>query len=44
MKTIHNILNLGDPRLYESCEQVRQEELPAVMEWVQQLQEAIKPL
>jgi peptide deformylase len=34
MKTIHNILTLGDPRLYENCEPVRQEELPAVMEWV----------
>jgi len=39
MKTIHDILTLGDPRLYESCEPVRHEELPAVMEWVQQLQE-----
>jgi secreted protein with Ig-like and vWFA domain len=44
MKTIHDILNLGDPRLYESCEQVSREELPQVMEWVQQLHEAMEDI
>jgi peptide deformylase len=41
MKTIHDILTLGDPRLYENCEPVRQEELSQVMECVQQLHEAM---
>jgi|GEM_PF-2500400 len=44
MKTIHDILTLGDPRLYENCEPVSQEELPAVMEWVQQLHEAMEDI
>ncbi len=44
MKTIHDILTLGDPRLYENCEPVRQEELPSVMEWVQQLNKAIEDI
>lgn len=44
MKTIHDILTLGDPRLYENCEPVSQEELPAVMEWIQQLHEAMEDI
>jgi hypothetical protein len=30
--------------LYENCEPVRQDELPAVMEWVQQLHEAMEDI
>jgi hypothetical protein len=44
MKTIHDILTLGDPRLYENCEPVSREELPQVMEWVQQLHEAMEDI
>jgi hypothetical protein len=44
MKTIHDILTLGDPRLYENCEPVRQDELPAVIEWVQKLNKAMEDI
>ena len=33
-KTLNDLLLLGDPRLYERCEPIRQEELPMVKEWV----------
>ncbi|MFC3879509.1 peptide deformylase [Algoriphagus namhaensis] len=44
MKTIHDILKLGDPRLYEVCEPVSREELPLVEAWVQQLHEAMEDI
>jgi peptide deformylase len=34
MKTIHDILKLGDPRLYEICEPVLESELSLVFGWV----------
>ena len=34
MKTLNDLLLLGDPRLYEVCEPVLQEELPLVKNWV----------
>lgn len=34
MKTLDDLLLLGDPRLYEVCESVLQTELPLVKEWV----------
>ncbi|MGZ3777285.1 MAG: peptide deformylase [Mucilaginibacter sp.] len=34
MKTLDDLLLLGDPRLYEVCEPVLQSELPLVKEWV----------
>ena len=34
MKTLSDLLLLGDPRLYEICEPVLYEELPLVKEWV----------
>jgi len=34
MKTLDDLLLLGDPRLYEVCEPVLQTELPLVKEWV----------
>jgi peptide deformylase len=40
MKTIHDILKLGDPRLYEICEPVLESELDQVSGWVQELHEA----
>ena len=42
MKTIHDILKLGDPRLYEVCEPVLREELSEVPGWIQQLHEAME--
>ena len=44
MKTIHDILKLGDPRLYEMCEPVLESELPLVSDWVQQLNEAMEDI
>ena len=44
MKTIHDILRLGDPRLYEVCEPVQESELDLVPEWTQQLHEAMEDI
>ena len=37
MKTLNDLLLLGDPRLYEVCEPVLKEELPLVTGWVADL-------
>lgn len=42
MKTIHDILKLGDPRLYEVCPPVLRAELSEVPGWIQQLHEAME--
>ncbi len=42
MKTIHDILKLGDPRLYEVCTPVLREELVEVPAWIEQLHEAME--
>ncbi len=44
MKTIHDILKLGDQRLYEVCEPVLETELSLVPEWAQQLHEAMEDI
>ena len=44
MKTIHDILKLGDPRLYEVCEPVQKTDLPLVPEWTHQLHEAMEDI
>ena len=44
MKTIHDILKLGDPRLYEVCEAVLESDLPSVPKWTQQLHEAMEDI
>jgi len=44
MKTIHDILKLGDPRLYEICEPVLESELDQVSGWVQELHEAMEDI
>lgn len=44
MKTVHDILKLGDPRLYEVCTPVLKSELPQVQKWVQQLHEAMEDI
>lgn len=42
MKTIDDIVKLGDPRLYEVCEPVLKEELHLVKDWVQDLHDAME--
>ncbi len=44
MKTIHDIIKLGDPRLYEVCEPVLESELDQVSGWVQELDEAMSDI
>ncbi|MHA7129714.1 peptide deformylase [Algoriphagus namhaensis] len=44
MKTIHDILKLGDPKLYEVCEPILREELPQVEIWVRDLHEAMEDI
>jgi peptide deformylase len=44
MKTVEDILKLGDPRLYENCEPFTRDELPQVMEWVKDLHEAMEDI
>ena len=44
MKNIHDILKLGDPRLYEVCEPVLEAELPMVPGWTLQLHEAMEDI
>ena len=44
MKTIHDILKLGDPILYQVCEPVLESELDQVSEWTQQLHEAMEDI
>jgi len=44
MKTIHDILKLGDPRLYEVCEPVLESDLSHVPEWTQQLHQAMEDI
>jgi peptide deformylase len=44
MKTIHDILKIGDPRLYEVCEPVLESDLPFVPEWTHQLHEAMEDI
>lgn len=44
MKTIHDILQLGDPRLYEVCEPVLESELYHVSSWVQELHESMEDI
>lgn len=42
MKHLSDILLLGDPRLYETCEPVLQAELPLVNDWVADLDNVMK--
>ena len=42
MKGINDILLLGDPRLYETCEPVLEAELPMVAGWVADLDSVMK--
>jgi peptide deformylase len=42
MKTLKELLLLGDPRLYENCEPVLPSELPQVKDWVADLDNVMK--
>lgn len=44
MKGLKDLLLLGDPRLYERCEPVKQEELPLVQDWVADLDSVMKEI
>jgi len=44
MKTIDDLLLLGDPRLYETCEPVLEEELPQVKECVADLHNVMQQI
>jgi peptide deformylase len=42
MKTLQDLLLLGDPRLYEVCEPILQSELPLVKDWVADLDNVMR--
>jgi peptide deformylase len=42
MKTLADLLLLGDPRLYETCEPIQPEELPLVAAWVADLDNVMR--
>ena len=44
MKKLNNLLQLGDPRLYEVCEPVYEYELPQVKEWVADLHNVMEEI
>jgi peptide deformylase len=44
MKTLNDLLLLGDPRLYEVCAPIEKSELPIVKEWVQDLDNVMKEI
>jgi len=44
MKTVNDLLVLGNPLLYEISEEVSPEELPLVKNWVQDLHEAMEDI
>ncbi len=44
MKTLSDLLLLGDPRLYETCVPVLREELPLVSGWVEDLDNVMREI
>ncbi|HEY0245348.1 MAG TPA: peptide deformylase [Mucilaginibacter sp.] len=42
MKTLKDLLLLGDPRLYETCEPIKKAELPLVGDWVADMDNVMK--
>lgn len=44
LKDLGDLLLLGDPRLYETCEPVRKEELPEVKDWVADLDNVMREI
>ena len=43
-KDLNDLLLLGDPRLYETCEPVNRSELPMVREWIADLDSVMKAI
>lgn len=44
MKTVDDIVKLGDPRLYEVCKPVQKEELHLVDDWAKDLHDAMEDI
>lgn len=44
MKNLKDLLLLGDPRLYETCEPIKKSELPLVGAWVADLDNVMKEI
>lgn len=44
MKSLNDLLLLGDPRLYQVCQPVTEEELVHVKDWVQDLHEVMEDI
>lgn len=44
MKHLADLLLLGDPRLYQTCEPVQEAELPLVREWVADLHNVVEEI
>ena len=44
MKTLSDLLLLGDPRLYETCAPVERDELPLVAGWVADLHRVMQEI
>ena len=44
MKKLKDLLQLGDPRLYETCEPVYEHELPQVNKWVGDLHDVMEEI
>jgi peptide deformylase len=44
MKTLQDLLLLGDPRLYEKCDPILPSELPQVKDWVADLDNVMKEI
>jgi peptide deformylase len=44
MKRLKDLLILGDPRLYEVCEPVKEFELPLVKDWIRDLDNVMKEI
>lgn len=44
MKGLNDLLQLGNPLLYQVCEPVQQHELPSVTEWVNDLDNVMKEI
>jgi peptide deformylase len=44
MKNLEDLLLLGDPRLYETCEPVKFEELPLVKDWTADLHNVMQEI
>lgn len=44
LKKLEDLLLLGDPRLYQTCEPLSREELPKVKSWVEDLDNVMKEI